>query len=478
MKKFLLCIVLLSISIKLSAQLNNTSEIEKWIKKENIPTLGLGIIENGKLSQVQVFGDLKTNQKAPYNTIFNVASITKPVTAIVALKLISQGKWKLDEPLYNYWIDPDIKDDINTKVLTTRHVLSHQTGFLNWRKGKLKFMFAPGTQYQYSGEGFEYLRIALENKFHKTLNELATELIFDPLKMENTTYVWDDNTDESRVASGFDKNGSSYKTHKRKINNGADDLLTTIKDYGTFLISVMNGEGLSDEIFKEMQKNQVKIKNNNHFGLGFVKYHFKDRNYALSHGGSDNGVKTITVIFPKTKQGLLIFTNSDNGYKIYEKLLPLYLGTYGKEIIEIEIGKKVTSENKPQVYNPVDKELYNQILSKDKEFFDAYNNCDLKTQANIYSSDVEFFHDKGGLMTSKKDIIAATQKYICGKVTRTLIKNTSEVYPIKDYGAIQIGYHKFYNNQDPKAISTPSKFITTWKNENGTWKMAKIISLH
>ncbi|TSE08562.1 nuclear transport factor 2 family protein [Aquimarina algiphila] len=114
----------------------------------------------------------------------------------------------------------------------------------------------------------------------------------------------------------------------------------------------------------------------------------------------------------------------------------------------------------------------------DKEFFDAYNTCDLKKQADIYSDDIEFFHDKGGLMTSKQDIIDGTKRNICGKVTRTLLKESVEVYPIHDYGAVQIGFHKYYNNQEPDAESIPMKFILIWNNQNGKWKIKKVVSLH
>lgn len=321
----------------------NDKEIEKWLKTNNIPTLGLGVIKEGQLQQIKVYGNLSKEKTAPYNTIFNVASLTKPVTAIVALKLVSLGKWDLDEPIYKYWTDPDVADDPKNKKLTTRHILSHQTGFPNWRYStqskKLSFQFEPGTQYQYSGEGFEYLRKALENKFDKPLNQLANELIFEPLGMTDTQYVWNDNIDDKRVAIGYDKNGNSYEAVKRKTANAADDLLTTIRDYGRFLVSVMNSVGLSDEVFNDMVTHQVATKNGKHFGLGFEIYDFKNGDYALSHGGADNGVQTIVFIFPKTKRGLLIFTNVDDGYKVYKKLLTHYLGDQGKEIIEIETAE-------------------------------------------------------------------------------------------------------------------------------------------
>ncbi len=165
---------------------DNDQSMQSWLKENNIPTLGLGIIEGGKLQKVKVFGDTKKGVSVAQNAYFNVASLTKPVTAMVTLRLISLGKWKLDEPLDVYWTDPDIINDPRHQELTARMILSHQTGFPNWRwmndDKKLNFQFNPGTKYQYSGEGFEYLRKALEKKFGKSLDQLAKELVFHPLK--------------------------------------------------------------------------------------------------------------------------------------------------------------------------------------------------------------------------------------------------------------------------------------------------------
>ena len=129
-------------------------------------------------------------------------------------------------------------------------------------------------------------------------------------------------------------------------------------------------------------------------------------------------------------------------------------------------------------YVPIDKKIYDDIVAMDKEYFDAYNSCDMKKQALLYAEDLEFFHDKGGLSTSKQEVLTSIEKNICGKVTRTLLEESIEVYPIKEYGAIEIGYHKFYNNQEPNAISKPSKFIMVWKKEEEKWKISKVISLH
>lgn len=319
---------------------DNDVEIEKWLKENKVPTLGIGVIENGKLKQVKVFGEITKGVSAPYNTIFNVASLTKPVTAIVALKLVSLGKWNLDEPVYKYWTDADLANDPRNKKLTTRLILSHQTGFPNWRwmtdSKKLNFEFEPGTKYQYSGEGMEYLRKALEKKFNKSLQQLASELIFQPTMMTDTRYVWDKNIDTSRLAIGYDKNGNKYETVKNTIPNAADDLLTTIEDYGNFLVSVMNSDGLTQKVFDEMISKQVASTKGKHFGLGFEIYDLGNGEFALSHSGADNGVQTLFVIFPQTKKGLLIFTNSDTGVGVYENLMKHYLGVNGQKIFDIE----------------------------------------------------------------------------------------------------------------------------------------------
>lgn len=127
---------------------------------------------------------------------------------------------------------------------------------------------------------------------------------------------------------------------------------------------------------------------------------------------------------------------------------------------------------------PADSDLYRTILALDASYFTAYNSCDMETQAELLSEDLEFYHDQGGLSTSKADILKSIEANICGKVTRELVEGSVEVHRIKDFGAVEIGLHKFYNNQEPDAESKPSRFITLWKRENGTWRMHRIVSLH
>lgn len=316
---------------------------ERWLKQKRIPAVGIGYIEDGTIKQISVFGELEKGKKAPKNTIWNVASLTKPITALIALKLINSGQLSLDEPVYKYYIDPDIINDPRVKKLTTRIILSHQTGFTNnrenYKDGILRFEFEPGTKYQYSGEGYDYLRKVIEHKFETTIEKLADSLIFKSLNMKDTKFYWDNKTDETRFAKWHTEKGEIYPTKKHNTSSGADDLLTTIDDYSKFMVYIMDGADLSKELQQEMVKNQTRINENQYFGLGwYIDENINANNdFAIIHGGDDIGVHTIAFIVPKTKQGLLIFTNSDNGTDAFQEILLNYLGENGQGILEVEM---------------------------------------------------------------------------------------------------------------------------------------------
>jgi CubicO group peptidase (beta-lactamase class C family) len=123
----------------------------------------------------------------------------------------------------------------------------------------------------------------LEKKFKKSLEKLAEELIFVPLKMSETDFIWNKNTDESRFAIGYDESGKPYETTKNTTTNAADDLHTTIEDYGNFLVNILNRGNLSENVYQEMLKKQVKTKENKYFGLGFELYDLGNGEMAVSH---------------------------------------------------------------------------------------------------------------------------------------------------------------------------------------------------
>jgi len=335
MKKSILLTLLLYvifIGISLQAQTNakaNLSlddKVKQWMAEYDVPAVGIGIIENGEIKYAKVFGELEKGIPAPKNTIFNVASITKTVVTMLTLKLVEMDQWDLNEPLSNYWVDPDVVNDPQHKKLITYHVLTHQTGFVNWRWNhptkKLTFDFEPGTKFQYSGEGFEYLRHALERKFNKPIEQLTDSLLFKPLGMKDTRHYWDSTMDESRFAAWHDAEGKKYKFSYKTPVSAADDLLTTVEDYCKFGIFVMNGAGLSPSLYNEMVSPQSDVKEYRAQGLGWsIIKGLPNDEYAISHGGSDYGVKTIAFFLPKSKRGLVIFTNGDNGMSVFNNII-------------------------------------------------------------------------------------------------------------------------------------------------------------
>ncbi|RYY99861.1 MAG: nuclear transport factor 2 family protein [Chitinophagaceae bacterium] len=123
-------------------------------------------------------------------------------------------------------------------------------------------------------------------------------------------------------------------------------------------------------------------------------------------------------------------------------------------------------------------DLHRTVARLDSAFFAAYNRCDLETQAAFYAGEIEFYHDRSGLDTSKANILANTKKYVCGKVTRVLIPGSLEVSPLPGYGAVEVGMHQFRNSAEPGAQPHPSRFIILWKQEGDRWTITKVISLH
>ena len=119
--------------------------------------------------------------------------------------------------------------------------------------------------------------------------------------------------------------------------------------------------------------------------------------------------------------------------------------------------------------------LFQTVKALDAKLFDAYNHCDLETLGSMVSDDLEFYHDQTGLMIGRAPFLAAIKQNICGKVQRTLLEKTLEVYPLKGYGAVEMGIHRFHHLSEPGNVGD-AKFITIWHNDNGVWKVARVIS--
>jgi hypothetical protein len=147
----------------------------------------------------------------------------------------------------------------------------------------------------------------------------------------------------------------------------------------------------------------------------------------------------------------------------------------------VSLSTSITASAQSQdayIYKPESQELYNTIVHMDSVYFNAYNDCDMDKQAAIYADSIEFYHDGSGLETSKKKLLEAIKENICGKVTRVLVKGSIEVYQIPNFGAIEIGLHRFINHAENNNVSRPDKFIVIWRHNNDQWQITRVISLH
>ncbi|WP_053228468.1 serine hydrolase domain-containing protein [Spirochaeta cellobiosiphila] len=284
--------------------------------KYKVPGMALAIIENNEISYVGTYGLATPTNMVTKETIFNVASLTKPLFALSYLHLVQDGMADLDEPLMKYWIDPDVKDDPRLEKLTARLVLSHQSGFPNWRgSNKLRFLFTPGDRHEYSGEGYQYLRMAMENKTGLTYTELMNQNVFAPLGMNHTILGWSDEISEN-LANGFDEEGELISSEhlKNRVPNAAASTFTTIEDYARFAAWVSDGASLTPEVFKEMSTLQSVHPNPIEFyGLGWRLTQMSESRTILEHDGREPGVRTLIMVDPVKDRAFVLLTNSSNG---------------------------------------------------------------------------------------------------------------------------------------------------------------------
>lgn len=304
-----------------------TEKLQRRMQAAGVPGAAVALVKAGQLVWVAVQGERAPGKPITKDTLFNAASLTKPLFATVVLHQVAKGRIDLDQSLAKDWVDPDIANDPRRLALTARLALSHQSGFPNWRgRERLQFTFAPGERHEYSGEGYEYLRRALEKRTQLSLPELAQKIVLDPVRMTATHWGWNSQLD-GRVALGFDEHGKPHArqnlSHVRP--NAAAHLFTTIGDYGRFAAWVSRGADLPSALSREMQKPQARHANPaEQFGLGWhvVKV---DGKAILWHEGRESGVRNLVVVLPHSKDALVLLTNSDNGELLARSLMSEYL---------------------------------------------------------------------------------------------------------------------------------------------------------
>jgi hypothetical protein len=139
--------------------------------------------------------------------------------------------------------------------------------------------------------------------------------------------------------------------------------------------------------------------------------------------------------------------------------------------------KKNDDKQPVKIYSPVSKELYDTILHMDSVLFNAFNAHDVDKIKPLFDEDLEFYHDKGGLSFYQENIVALKNNFDQNNgLNRTLVPGSVEVYPIKDYGAVQTGMHRFCHMENGKEDCGTFKFIHLWQRKDSAWKITRVIS--
>jgi len=349
-------------------RLNNTkisfagldTKIDALMKAASVQGLAISIFNNNEPVYKKTFGykNLETKEPIKTGTNFYGASLSKPVFAVLVMKLVENGILNLDKPLQDYlpkpiyeytptkkWHDnySDLKGDSLYKKITARMCLNHTTGFPNWRwdepDQKLRIKTIPGSRYSYSGEGLVYLQVVLEHLLGRSLDELMQENIFKPLGMTMSSYTWQPRF-EKDYCYGHMSNGKLYEKDKDNDARSASTLETTLDDYTLFTSAVLKNSLLKPSTTKEMFSTQVKIRSIAQFGPMRLRDSTFNDNIRLGYGlgwvllqspygtgafkeGHGDGFQHYTILFPKTGTGIIIFSNSDNAESIFKELLEI-----------------------------------------------------------------------------------------------------------------------------------------------------------
>lgn len=305
----------------------------------NIPGLSIAVINDSKVVYHQTFGFANLEKKLPVTnkTIFEGASMSKSVFAFFVMTFVEEGKLDLDKPLYQYLPYEDIAYDERYKKITARMVLSHRSGFPNWRENeedkKLKIKFEPGTDYEYSGEGYQYLAMVLkqiENTDWKGLETIFQEKIAKPLKMEHTVFIPTSYSEKHKAEPYNNKrewinlqNDYWYKKEKGKFI-APSSIHSEPIDFSKWMIGVMNNKVLTENSYSELLKHHSKISTsstgiNVYYALGFLT---ADQDYSTTffHSGNNAGFTCSYLMDTEKKWGYVLFTNSEYGEKLGDEV--------------------------------------------------------------------------------------------------------------------------------------------------------------
>lgn len=330
--------------------------VAEIMDKATVSGLGCVILNDGRMVYNGAFGfrDMETGEVLDQRSVFNAASFSKTVFAYLVVLLAEDELIDLDRPIHEYLSKTipeydncaDLAGDDRWREITARMVLSHSTGFPNWRflteEQRLGFLFDPGTRFSYSGEGIQLLQMVIEEMTGRDLESLAREKIFEPLGMSESSYVWQPSY-EGVFALPHNEFGWPGNPKRRSIPAAAGSMTTTAGDFGRFLEAIMARERGPEPGDLAMTETVIPVTSermlgpgaqrdgdsgdgvNISWGLGWGLFDCP-LGRAFFHTGHDLGEQNYTVNFVDQGIGVVLLSNSDNFESVAEELVEAAIG--------------------------------------------------------------------------------------------------------------------------------------------------------
>lgn len=327
------------------------NKVPGLLKLYNVPGASIAIVQDSEVVWVKGFGlaDKKRNRAVTENTVFQVASNSKTLTAWGIMKLAEENKCDLDVPVENYltrWHLPPSRYD-SSKV-TIRKILSHTAGLsirgypgydpegikptleeslsgIHTSQTGLQVIRQPGQKYSYSGGGYTLLQLVIEEVTGQFFHDYMKEEILEPLGMMNSSYELEQ--------SILNKTAVAYDIFGKPIPNylftekAAAGLNTTAGDFARFIAAhiriagrIQPGEGMISSDSLAMMQTPVK----KNYGLGYLIRTLKDNTHYIYHGGTNRGWRSQFAIVPEKETGIVVLTNSDTGEDLYSDVLNIW----------------------------------------------------------------------------------------------------------------------------------------------------------
>jgi len=307
--------------------------IPALMAEEHIPGISISVVDDSIVVLSKSYGVRNVNYQTAVKdeTVFEFASLSKPVFALAVLQLSEKGVIDLDKPLLEYLAFWNIASDERSKSITARIVLSHSTGLPNWSGGhQLRLAFTPGEEFSYSGMGYHYLQRVLEKLTGKPLQQIVEEEVFSPLKMTNSSFVWNSKFKDNTSAGHSSEGEYSRELWRSKKGVSASSLLSTAKDYSIFLAHILTEYSKGNPVIANMAVPITQVKNDEpwgrlSWGLGWgIEETSEGKN--IWHWGNNNEFRSLVVANLDRGIGLVYVANSASGLKPVSDIIQNTIG--------------------------------------------------------------------------------------------------------------------------------------------------------